>query len=107
MVRTATSEDQPDYWEVLPLTTITDSANRSLTLAYTGTHLTSVTDPINRKVLFAYNDGQGNLTDVTDVNGGITHFAYDANHRMLTMVDPRPDREEDLVPGPDLLPSRR
>ena len=28
------------------------------------------------------------LTDVTDVNGGNTHFTYDASHRMLTMRFP-------------------
>lgn len=71
------------------LTSITDPAGRSLSLAYTGTQLTTVTDPIGRHVSFAYNDGLGNLTDVTDVGGGLTHFTYDGSHRMLTMTDPR------------------
>jgi RHS repeat-associated protein len=71
------------------LTTITDSASRSLTLAYTGNLITSVSDPIGRKITFAYNDGAGDLTDVTDVNGGVTHLTYDAGHRLLTRTDPR------------------
>jgi RHS repeat-associated protein len=71
------------------LTTVTDPAARSLTFSYTGSHLTSVTDPIGRVVRFAYNDGAGNLTDVTDVNGGATHYTYDGSHRLLTMTDPR------------------
>jgi len=70
------------------LATVTDSAGRSLTFGYAGSHLTSVTDPLGRQVLFAYNDGQGNLTDVTDVGGGNNHFTYDPNHLMLTMRDP-------------------
>ena len=71
------------------LTTITDSASRALTLAYTGNLIASVTDPIGRKVTFAYNDGAGDLTDVTDLNGGVTHLTYDAGHRLLTRTDPR------------------
>jgi len=71
------------------LSAITEPAGRALTLAYTGSVLTSVTDPIGRVVHFGYNDGAGNLTDVTDVNGGGTHYTYDASHRLLTITDPR------------------
>jgi RHS repeat-associated protein len=69
---------------------VTDPAGRTLTLVSAGGHLTSVTDTAAsaRVVGFAYNDGAGNLTDVTDVRGGVTHFTYDASHRMLTMLDP-------------------
>jgi len=70
------------------LATVTDPASRSLTFGWTGSNLTSVTDPIGRSVSFAYNDGLGNLTDMTDVNGGVTHFTYDSSHRVLTMADP-------------------
>jgi RHS repeat-associated protein len=69
------------------LATVTDPAGRKLTFAYTGTHISSVTDPLGRVVTYAY-DGAGNLTDVTDVNGGKTHFTYDSEHRMLTMRFP-------------------
>jgi RHS repeat-associated protein len=71
------------------LTTVTDPASRSLTLGYTGNLLTSVTDPTGRVVQYGYNDGLGNLTDVTDVNGGNTHFTYDTGHHVLTIRDPR------------------
>lgn len=69
------------------LATVTDPAGRKLNFAYTGNRITSVTDPMGRVVTYAY-DGAGNLTDVTDVNGGNTHFTYDAEHRMLTMRMP-------------------
>lgn len=69
------------------LTSVTDSAGRSLNLAYTGTHISSVTDPAGRTVSFAY-DGQGNLQQATDPNGGITRFTYDSNHLLLTITDP-------------------
>jgi YD repeat-containing protein len=71
------------------LTQITDPESRSLTLGYTGSLLSSVTDPIGRVVTYGYNDGLGNLTDVTDVNGGNTHFTYDSGHHLLTIRDPR------------------
>lgn len=73
------------------LTTITDPAGRSLAIGWTGATITSVTDANvtpNRTVSFQYNDSNGNLTDVIDVNGGHTHFVYDANHRMTNMYDP-------------------
>jgi RHS repeat-associated protein len=70
------------------LATITDPASRTLTLAYSGTHLISLTDPANRQILFSY-DGSGNLANFTDVGGGVTNFSYDANHLLLTMQDPR------------------
>ena len=75
--------------------TATDSAGRKLTFAYTGSHITSVTDPVGRVVTYAY-DGTGNLIDVTDVNGGNTHFTYDSAHRMLTMRFPN---QSPGVPG--------
>lgn len=73
------------------LTTITDPSGRTLIIGWTGSHITTVTDPSvtpNRTVTFQYNDGNGNLTDVIDVNGGHTHFAYDTNHRMTNFYDP-------------------
>ncbi len=72
------------------LTTVTDAANRTLTLNYVGAHLSTVTDTASppRVVKFAYNDGAGNLTDVTDVGNGVTHFTYDAAHRLRTILDP-------------------
>lgn len=73
------------------LTTVTDPAGRTLTLNWTGTTITSAVDANvsgnTRTVSFTY-DGSGNLTDVTDVNGGDTHFTYDSSHRVTVMKDP-------------------
>lgn len=73
------------------LTTITDPAGRLLTLGWTSGHITTVTDANvspNRTVTFEYNDGNGNLTDVTDVSGGHSKFTYDPNHRLTNWYDP-------------------
>ncbi len=70
---------------------IKDSADRELTLAYSGSHLVRVTDPNvtpARVVEFVY-DEAGDLTDVIDVGGGHTQYAYDGAHRMLTMKSPK------------------
>jgi RHS repeat-associated protein len=72
------------------LTKVTDQAARTLTLSYTGALLTKVNDDqTGRNVLFGYNDGSGNLTDVTDVNGGNTHYVYEAGHLLDTVRDAR------------------
>ncbi len=73
------------------LITTTDPAGRTLTIGWTGSNITSVTDPNvspNRTAIFGYNDGNGNLTDVIDVNGGHTHFAYDPSHHLTNLYDP-------------------
>ena len=73
------------------LTTITDPAGRTLSIGWTGSNITSVTDPNvspNRAVSFGYNDGKGNLTDVIDLNGGHTHYAYDPSHHLTNNFDP-------------------
>jgi RHS repeat-associated protein len=73
------------------LTTMTDPAGRTLTLGWTGANITSVTDANvspARTVSYQYNDGNGNLTDVTDVNGGHTHLKYDAGHHLTNLFDP-------------------
>jgi RHS repeat-associated protein len=71
------------------LSTITDPAGRSFSLAYTGAHLVSVSDMSGRQVRFEYDDGQGNLTDVYDVDNGHTIYTYDTAHHILTVTDPR------------------
>ena len=73
------------------LTTITDPASRTLSIGWTSGHITMVTDANvspSRTVTLEYNDGNGNLTDVIDVNGGHSKFVYDANHRMTNTYDP-------------------
>lgn len=71
------------------LSSVTEPAGRAFAVAWSGSHIASVSDPTGRQVQFQYNDGAGNLTDVLDVNGGLTHFTYDANHLLMTMTDPR------------------
>ena len=71
------------------LTSVTDSANRVLTLKYSGSHLKSVTDANvtpSRVVRFKY-DSAGDLVKVTDVNGEKETFRY-TNHEMSALVDP-------------------
>jgi RHS repeat-associated protein len=74
------------------LSSVSDPAGRSLSFTWTGSRITTVTDanasPV-RAVTYAYNDGNGNLTDVTDVNGINIHYAYDTSHRLLSLRDQR------------------
>jgi len=72
------------------LTKVADPAARTLTLSYTGALLTKVNDDqTGRNVQFGYSDGAGNLTDVTDVNGGNTHYVYEIGHLLDTVRDAR------------------
>jgi RHS repeat-associated protein len=73
------------------LTSITDSEGRKLAIGWTGGHITTVTDANvtpNRVATYQYNDGNGNLTDVIDVNAGHTHFVYNSLHELINMFDP-------------------
>jgi RHS repeat-associated protein len=67
------------------LSTVTDPGNRVLTFGWTGSSITSVHDSAspNRTVSYTYN-GSGDLTDVQDVAGGHTDFAY-TNHLLVTL----------------------
>jgi RHS repeat-associated protein len=67
---------------------VTDPAGRALTFTLAGSHVTSVVDPAGRTVSYSY-DGDGNLTDVTDVGQGRTQYTYDSSHRLLTKRSPR------------------
>ena len=75
------------YNEKGQLSTVTDPAGRQLTFKYSKGRIISATDPLKRVVRYAY-DNAGNLTDVTDVAKGNTHFTYDSAHRLLTMRMP-------------------
>jgi len=71
------------------LTKVTDPAGRSLTFGYNGPHITHISDPIGRTVVYTYSTA-GDLTDVRDMMGNVTHFAYYSDtHLLWTMTDPR------------------
>ena len=73
------------------LTTVTDPEGRILEIGWTGDNITSVTDPNvspSRVVTLEYNDGNGELTDVIDVNGGHTHYTYNSTHQLTKVYDP-------------------
>jgi RHS repeat-associated protein len=72
------------------LTTITDSNNRSFTLAYdadTGM-LNTVTDPSGRVVTYTY-DASLDLVQVTNQANEITKYEYDNDHHLTKLTDPR------------------
>jgi RHS repeat-associated protein len=81
------------------LTTVTNDAGRSVTVAWSGSHISSISDPAGRSVTYSY-DGSANLTDVVDVRGGHAQFTYDANHRLLTMRSPRFYGDTTTTPSP-------
>ncbi len=69
------------------LATVTDPAGRKLTFTWSGSNISKIVDPIGRTVEFTY-DLAGNLTDVTDVNGGDTHFTYYPGHLLASVRRP-------------------
>ncbi len=73
------------------LSTVTDPAGRTLSFTWSSGRITQLTDANvsgnTRTVSYSY-DGSGNLEDVTDVNGGDTHFQYNGSHELTVMKDP-------------------
>ncbi len=66
---------------------VSDSCGHILTFGYTGDNLTSVTDSAGRTVSFEYTGG--NLTTYTDPEGKVWTYGYDADHRVLSLEDPK------------------
>ena len=70
---------------------VTDGAGRHITLAYhldsTGakTTLASVTSPAEQTKYFSY-DNAGNLTQITDIDGTVLFYTYDASTHALTGI---------------------
>ena len=73
------------------MTSVSDSADRAVSLHYTNGHVTQINDFDGRSFSFQY-DGDGNLVAITDANGGTRRFGYDARHRMTHEWD-----EEDIL----------
>jgi YD repeat-containing protein len=82
------------------LSSVTDSAGRPMQFTWVGGHVDTVTQTTApaRSVHYVY-DGAGNLSDVTDVAGGNTHYTHDASHRRTTIRTPRHATE----PTPKLI----
>ena len=55
----------------------------ALTFTNSGGHITQITDSAARTVKLNY-DANGTLASVIDVNGNMTSYTYEANHRLLT-----------------------
>lgn len=71
------------------LATVTDSAGRVVTFAYTpdGSRVAQVTLPDGRYVAYGY-DATNRLRTVRDLRGGITTYTYDAGDRLASQTDP-------------------
>jgi RHS repeat-associated protein len=68
------------------LTSITDSAGRTINLTYTGSLIQRVTLPDNRYVEYGYTSGR--LTSVVDARGEPWTLDYDSNGRLESIEDP-------------------
>jgi RHS repeat-associated protein len=68
------------------LTGITDSAGRSITIAYSGSVVSSVTLPDSRQVGYTY--ASGRLATVTDMRGKTWTIGYDSNGYLNSIQDP-------------------
>jgi len=58
------------------------SSGRSISFAYTGSHLTQVGDPVT----LGY-DSSGRLISITDQAAGVTRFAYDSANNLIQITD--------------------
>ncbi|MFA6424700.1 MAG: SUMF1/EgtB/PvdO family nonheme iron enzyme [Phycisphaerae bacterium] len=67
------------------VTSITDPANRAITLQYQSGRLAGISDFASRSVGYAYTGGR--LTQVTDVNGQPISYAYDPNGYLKTITN--------------------
>lgn len=69
------------------LSSVTDTAGRVTTLAYTSGLIHTITDPAGRVTTYGYTGT--NLTSVTDPMGNITSYGYDASNRIHQITTPR------------------
>jgi RHS repeat-associated protein len=71
------------------LDTISDAAGRTISLSYAqdgSGHVTRASGPMGA-VTYGYNTA-GDLTRVTDLDGGVWQYEYDGHHRLTAMTDP-------------------
>ncbi|MBE0418271.1 MAG: RHS repeat protein, partial [Coriobacteriia bacterium] len=67
---------------------IEGSGGRYVAFTYSVDRISTVTDSASRSVTYGF-DGAGDLTSVTDANGETTRYAYDSDHRVLSVAYPR------------------
>lgn len=70
------------------LARITDPAGMITTLSYIGNRLASITDPVGRITTFEH-DLDGNLINITDLDGSRRQFSYDTRHRLVSQISKR------------------
>lgn len=63
------------------------AGGRELAITWTGDRITSVTDSASRTVSYAY-DGNGDLSTATAIDGAVASYTYDDAHRILTITKP-------------------
>jgi YD repeat-containing protein len=90
------------------LSTITDPAGRTYTLAWSGGHIASVTDSAGREVSYGY-DSSGDLTDVYGVgttrtpslqNNDHTQYTYTTTHLLTSVRQPKYYGDTTTSPSP-------
>lgn len=82
---------------------ITDTQARETDFAYTSGVLSSVSDPSGRDL--AYECDGGDLTDYVDADNKTTEYAYDANHNLTRLTDPRGNQTKFAYDSSDRLSS--
>lgn len=91
-----TDIDRPDADSLV----VTEPGGRQLDFALNGDgRIESVTDPGSRVAQFEY-DAAGDLVEATDFAGGTWTYTYDADHRMVTMREPRFHGDSTTSPVP-------
>jgi RHS repeat-associated protein len=67
---------------------VSGPSGRFIRFSYDGSRIVQAIDNIGRTVSYAY-DGSGQLSTVTNANGGVTTYAWDSSHRVRSITDAR------------------
>jgi len=68
------------------VTQVTDPVGETTTIQYSADHTKTLTDPETHSTVYAYNDLPGLPTRLTDAQGHIADYTYDALGRLSTVV---------------------
>jgi RHS repeat-associated protein len=80
------------------LTQVADDKGRAIDLSWVDGHVTSVTDSAGRSVTYEY-DARGDLVETTDVTGASTTYEYDSDHQVVAFTDALGARVENVYEG--------